>query len=185
LLPNALASQLVPGQEVLFTQTGGAGTAAASTYISHIGTPGASTTTIWGSGRLSSGGSSVVTVKTADSPGTTIQAITNLTLSGAAGSDATIDFGTSDTVVVTFRSAPIQSNNGSKLTITNWSGVAVTGGGAERLVFAGTPTDFSTVFSQSEVVFSGFTPGYKLVSGAGSYEVVPKLPDPGTVMTIR
>lgn len=124
-----------------------------------------------------------MTVDTDTWLGSTSQTLAGLTLSGGVDSVATIDFGTSGNVTLTISSAPVQLTDGSKLRIANWSGIPLLGGGSDRLLFLGSPTDFSSVFSQSEVEFDGYGQGYQLVSGTGLYEVV-AIPEPGIVGTM-
>ncbi len=177
-LPNEVADQLVVGQAMDFTKTGGAGTPATDVFI--IAMDRGDTTTVVSGNKRMSAGASTVTVDTTATTGTTSQTLAGLTLAGAAASNAIIDFGAGNTVTLTINSAPIQDNDGSILTIANWSGTPVTGGGTERLLFTGVTTDFSSVFDQSEVVFDGYGAGYALIADAGFYEVT-AIPEPGAV----
>jgi hypothetical protein len=67
---------------------------------------------------------------------------------------------------------------GAILQITNWNGTAITGGGTERLLFAGTTTDFTSLFAQSDVTFNGLA-GYDAVQFGGYYEIT-AVPEPAT-----
>lgn len=115
----------------------------------------------------------------AQSAGVTSQAFKGLTLGAASAVVSTIDFG-GDSVVLTFSSAPVQINDGSILSIANWSGDMVNGGGTDQLRFIGAPLDFSSVFAQSEVVFQGYGTGYAIIDFGGNYEVVP-IPEPAAL----
>ncbi len=107
----------------------------------------------------------------------TLQTLKSLTLSGSVGETATLDFGTSDNVILTVNAAPVQVNDGSLLAIANWNGTLTTGGGTEQLLFTGEPIDFTSVFSQSEVSFTGYGTGYSIIDNVGNYEVIP-VPEP-------
>lgn len=113
---------------------------------------------------------------------TTTQNVAGLTLGAGVGENATIDFGTSDNVTLIFNASPVQLNDGSTITFSNWSGNAGVGGGSDQLLFAGTTTDFSSVFDQSEVIFDGYGTGYALIDlGGGFYEVAAAaVPEPST-----
>lgn len=174
-LPNEVADQLVVGQAMNFTQTGGTGTPAPDVFIVAMDR-GATTTVVSGNRRMSTGGSSTVTLDTTATIATTNQTLAGLTLTGATATNATIDFGDSDNVKLLIDSAPLQTNDGSTITLANWSG-SLSGGGGDQWLFTGSPTDFTSVFSQSEVIFDGFGPGYNTIDLIGSYEVVP-VPEP-------
>ncbi len=177
LIPNASASQLVVGQTLTLSNVTGQDAthviASSPIFITAIDAPGASTTTVWINKRGGSNGSNLhATVDIAATDGTTSQTLKSLTLSGAIGENATIDFGTSGDVVLTILAAPLQVNDGSTLTIADWAGTAGVGGGTNQLIFAGITTDFSSVFDQSEIIFAGYGVGYQLIDYSGTYEVV-------------
>ena len=69
------------------------------------------------------------------------------------------------------------------LSIVDWNGIANLGNGPERLLFAGTTTDFTSLFNQADVSFSGFPAGYNAVQFSGFYEIVP-VPEPSSVATV-
>jgi len=112
--------------------------------------------------------------------GTTSQTLKGFTLAGAVASTSTIDFGITGGVVLTINSGPIQINDGSLLSIANWSGNVSIGGGSDQLLFIGNPIDFTSVFNQSEVSFLGFGTGYSIIDNVGNYEVV-AVPEPTTL----
>ena len=88
-----------------------------------------------------------------------------LTLSATS----TIDFGAgNNSNVIQF--AGVSGTPSGTLQITNWNGTAVTGGGSERLLFAGTASAFTSVFTPSMVTFNG-VPGYTAVQSSGYYEI--------------
>jgi autotransporter-associated beta strand protein len=179
-LSTANADLLSVGQPLIATQTGGSGTIAEGLFIVAIRDAGGGNSIIELNKRPGVGGVPIATIETIASVATTSQTLKSLTLSGPTSSISTIDFGTSDSVVLTINSAPIQDNDGSLLEIANWSGIEDVGGGAERLMFAGEPTDFSSVFDQSEVTFVGYSTGYKLIDGDAVYEVIP-IPEPASL----
>jgi autotransporter-associated beta strand protein len=90
---------------------------------------------------------------------------------------STIDFGAGATSVIEFAGVGTQTN-GTILQITNWNGVPGIGGGTERLLFAGTASDFTNIYSQNEVSFNGVT-GYNVTQFTGYYEVT-SVPEPST-----
>lgn len=122
----------------------------------------------------------LTSVSTANQTASTSQTIKSLTLAGGSDSTHYLDFGTSGNVTLTINAAPVQDNDGSKLKILNWAGTPLTGGGSDRLLFAGDPSDFTSVFSQDEVEFDGYAPGYVTIAGSGIYEVA-AIPEPGTL----
>jgi hypothetical protein len=65
---------------------------------------------------------------------------------------STINFGSGNTSIIEF-SALGTHTLGTILQITNWDGTPVTGGGTERLLFAGLATSFTTTYVQTEVSF--------------------------------
>ena len=113
----------------------------------------------------------------------TFQTLQSLTLSGAAGENATLDFGTSGDVVLTIGATPVQLIDGSTLTIANWDGIAGQSNVASnRLIVLGEdPQAFRDEFSQSEIIFADYSTGYELVDLGDSYEVVAAIPEPGSV----
>ena len=171
-LPNSVADRLTVGQGITMENA----TSSVASWIVALNR-GVTTTTVSVNQRTISGLTSISTV---NETATTSQTLSRLTLSGAADSVATLDFGASDNVVLTINAAPIQTNDGSRLNIVNWSGIPLVGGGAERLMFLGAPTDFSDILDQDEVIFDGYEPGYALIAGDGVYEVV-AIPEPGMI----
>src|SRR6185503_8322580 len=90
---------------------------------------------------------------------------------------STIDLGTSGNVVLTINTAALQTNDGSLLSIANWSGTVGAGGGSDQLLFLGEPIDFTSVFNQGEVSFLGYGTGYAIIDNLGNYEVI-AVPEP-------
>jgi hypothetical protein len=84
--------------------------------------------------------------------------------------------------VLTFN-AFAQTLDATTLTIENWNG-SLAGGGADQLIFAGDPLAFQAVFDQSEIIFSGYTPGYSIINGAGTFEVVAPVPEPASLSLV-
>jgi autotransporter-associated beta strand protein len=70
------------------------------------------------------------------------------------------------------------------LTINNWLGndAGGTDGTHDRLVFTGSPSAFTSIFSQAEVSFNGSS-GYAAIDFSGTYEIVP-VPEPATTALI-
>ena len=70
------------------------------------------------------------------------------------------------------------------LAINNWLGNDAGGsdGVHDRLVFTGSPSDFTSIFSQAEVSFNGSS-GYAAINFGGTYEIVP-VPEPATTALI-
>jgi autotransporter-associated beta strand protein len=70
------------------------------------------------------------------------------------------------------------------LTINNWLGRDAGGidGDHDRLVFTGSPSAFTSIFSQAEVSFNGSS-GYAAIDFSGTYEIVP-VPEPATTALI-
>jgi fibronectin-binding autotransporter adhesin len=94
---------------------------------------------------------------------------------------STIDFGTGTTSILEFAGLGTHTN-GAILRIINWDGVPVTGDGTERLLFAGTSTDFTNLYAQSDVTFNGAA-GYMVDQFSGFYEVT-AVPEPSTLTAI-
>src|SRR5207302_2939673 len=71
-------------------------------------------------------------------------------------SNSTIDFaiGTFSSVVQFAGVAAHTPIAGADLAITNWDGTIALGGGSERLLFAGSSTDFISNYDQSDVSFN-------------------------------
>ena len=67
---------------------------------------------------------------------------------------------------------------GAILQVINWNGTPNTGGGTERLLFAGTTTSFTSLYAQSDVLFDGLS-GYSAVQFSGYYEIA-AVPEPST-----
>lgn len=178
-VPNAVAEQLAVGQELVISDiVSGDGTPATGVFVVSKSDPGATTTDIYINKRPVSGGSafSVGTISATATEATTTQDVQSLTFSGANGENATIDFGDSNNVSLLINSSPIQLNDGSTVTLANWSG-SFSGSGADQWLFSGAPSEFSSVFDQSEIIFQGFGAGYNLIDFGGTYEVVP-VPEP-------
>lgn len=93
---------------------------------------------------------------------------------------STIDFGSSavQNNIVHFAGVGPHTLGGPDLLVIDWNGTALTGGGAERLLFSGLATDFTTQYAQSDVFFNGLM-GYSVVQFTGYYEVT-AIPEPGT-----
>ena len=92
--------------------------------------------------------------------------------------NSTIDFASGITNSVIQFGAVGPHTVGMILSITNWDGTAGSGGGPERLLFAGDPSAFSDQYSQTDVLFNN-TPGYTLVDFGDYYEVT-AVPEPTT-----
>jgi fibronectin-binding autotransporter adhesin len=93
---------------------------------------------------------------------------------------STINFGSGNTSIIEFTGLGTHTA-GAILQITNWDGTPVTGGGTERLLFAGLATSFTTMYLQTEVSFNGMT-GYAVDQFTGFYEVtaLAPVPEPST-----
>jgi autotransporter-associated beta strand protein len=94
---------------------------------------------------------------------------------------STIDFaiGTTSSII---QFAGLGTHTASTLLqVTNWNGTPATGGGTERLLFAGTTTSFTSLYGQSDVTFNGAA-GYDAVQFAGYYEIT-AVPEPATWLT--
>jgi autotransporter-associated beta strand protein len=91
-------------------------------------------------------------------------------------STSTINFGSTNTSVIQFAGVGTQTN-GQILQLINWNG-SVYGGSGDRLLFAGTVNQFTSLYDQSEVSFNGVT-GYNIYQYTGFYEVT-AVPEPGT-----
>jgi autotransporter-associated beta strand protein len=75
-----------------------------------------------------------------------------------------------------------QSVDGSILTIDGWSAAP---NGANQLRFNGVTSTFTALFTQAEVVFSGYGTGYRAHQFGGYYEVTPaSIPEPTTDILI-
>jgi len=92
--------------------------------------------------------------------------------------NSTIDFASGITNSVIQFGAVGPHTVGMILSITNWDGTAGSGGGPERLLFAGDPSAFSDQYSQTDVLFNN-TLGYTLVD-FGDYDEVTAVPEPAT-----
>ncbi|MEX0746195.1 MAG: autotransporter-associated beta strand repeat-containing protein [Phycisphaeraceae bacterium] len=171
-LANSVADRLTVGQGVTLETT----TDDHETWIVALNR-GDTTTTVSVNRRLPANLQSISTV---DEAATTSQTLKSLTLSGAADSSHYLDFGSSANLALTINSGPVQDNAGSKLMILNWAGNPVVGGGGDQFRFAGSPTDFSSVFAQGDVIFDGFGAGYELVENGSFYEVT-AIPEPGAI----
>jgi autotransporter-associated beta strand protein len=86
--------------------------------------------------------------------------------------NSTIDFGTGNSIIEFAGLGPHVPITGADLAILNWTGTGGTAGGTDQLLFAGTTTDFTSQFDQSDVSFNGVQ-GYNAIQIAlGYYEVV-------------
>jgi MYXO-CTERM domain-containing protein len=95
------------------------------------------------------------------------------------GANSTIDFAVGVTTSI-IQFAGLGSHAvGAILQITNWDGTPYTGGGAERLFFAGSTTDFTNSYSQADVMFNGVA-GYNAVQIAPGYYEITAVPEPTT-----
>jgi autotransporter-associated beta strand protein len=90
---------------------------------------------------------------------------------------STINFGSGNTSIIEFSGLGTHTA-GTILQITNWDGIAGTGGGTERLLFAGTASSFTSLYTQSDVSFNGVA-GYFTDQFSGFYEVT-AVPEPST-----
>lgn len=164
---SEIADQIVVGQELQVTRPD----ESVDTYYvtGKIGND------IYTDGRTGGG---AATLNTTATDATTTQNIQSMIFAGANGENATIDFGDSDNVDLIVNASPVQLNDGSTVTLANWSG-SLSGGGDDQWIFSGSPSEFSSVFDQSEIIFDGFGSGYSLIDFGGTYEVV-AVPEPGT-----
>ena len=90
---------------------------------------------------------------------------------------STIDFAVGVTTSV-IQFAGVGTHTASTiLQIINWDG-SLGGGGSEELLFAGTTTDFTSKFTQTEVSFNNVL-GYDAIQFSGFYEITP-VPEPST-----
>jgi len=109
-------------------------------------------------------------------------------LEGAAGTTgvgaltltatSTIDFAVGATSSIVQFSGLGTHTAGTLLQIANWNGIPNTGGGTERLLFAGATASFTSLYGQSDVTFNGAA-GYSAVQFAGYYEIT-AVPEPST-----
>lgn len=158
------------------SSTGATGTDASNTDLQISG----------GSVRLDASNQVANTTKTALSGGTlNLNGFSEGTAgSGGAGlgaltlsANSTINFGTGSTSILHFAGLGTHTT-GTVLQITNWSGVANTGGSGDRLLFTGSVSDFTSRYTQSDVSFNGLT-GYQAVEFGEFYEVT-AVPEPST-----
>ncbi len=109
------------------------------------------------------------------STGTRTAGIGALTLTA----NSTIDFGTGNSIIEFAGLGAHTAGTGPDLAILNWTGTLFTPGGTDQLLFAGTTTDFTSKFDQSDVSFNGID-GYTAIQiAAGYYEIV-AVPEPST-----
>lgn len=110
---------------------------------------------------------------------TSSETLGSLTLSA----NSTIDFGSGFGDQLTFTGVGTHTA-GSALSILNWSGIGSTLGisTSDRLIFNGTVTDFTNVYSQADVSFGGFGTGYRAISFNSNtqFEIV-AIPEPATI----
>jgi hypothetical protein len=89
--------------------------------------------------------------------------------------DSTLDFGTTNNVRLRFSTA---SWTGGTLTITNWTGVELTGNNPDQFLIGSGPVSPDLL---SHITFQGFAPGAIAFNrGGGLYEIVP-IPEPATI----
>jgi uncharacterized SAM-dependent methyltransferase len=75
---------------------------------------------------------------------------------------------------------------GSVLTITNWSGTALSAGTstADRLLFSGLDTaDFTNRYAQADISFNG-TPGYAAIQFDATHFELVAIPEPSSTALI-
>ena len=118
------------------------------------------------------GGTFVLGGKSEGAAGTTGIGLLTLTAT------STIDFSVGTTSSIVQFAGLGAHTAGTLLQITNWDGTPGTGGGAERLLFTGTTTDFTSLFGQNDVTFNGLA-GYDAVQFGGYYEIA-AVPEPTT-----
>lgn len=94
--------------------------------------------------------------------------------------NSTLDFGTTAGSSTVQFGGITQSVDNTILQITNWQGTPGTGGGSDRLLFAGTVSDFTSQFRQDEVSFNGVS-GYSAIQSTGYYEIT-AVPEPTTII---
>ncbi len=91
-----------------------------------------------------------------------------------------LDFGSGAGSVLHFHGVGMHTG-GAVLSILNFDGSG--NDGDDRLIFSGTASDFTSVFTQSDVSFDG-SPGYAAIQfDAGNYEIVP-VPEPASTALI-
>lgn len=115
--------------------------------------------------------------------GTTAMAFTHTqTLASLdLSANSAIDFGADAAAITLTFNGVTQSVDGSVLTIDNWNGDRVNGGGLSQLRFTGADSSvFTNLFTQSEVAFTGYGTGYGVKSFGTYYEIVP-VPEPAAV----
>ncbi len=186
---GAATSQVVTGAitQRVFTVAGGTANLAVGQLVDGVGSAGVAAGTYIL--RIEPDGVSISlsansttanpTIVTSATTGTTSQTLMKFDLAASS----TLDFGTTGGVFLTFANPPTQSGINTMLTIDNWSGNAVNGGGTDQLRFTGDPDapgSFADVFDTSNVTFTGFGTGYNIVDkfvSDGYYEVIP-VPEP-------
>ena len=97
---------------------------------------------------------------------------------------STLDFGaTGNANLIQFAGLGTQTD-GTVLQVVNWEGTAGSANGTDRLLFAGSATDFNNLYSQNEVSFNGGT-GYGVTQFGGFYEVfgITAVPEPSTYLS--
>jgi autotransporter-associated beta strand protein len=191
LVKTGNGTQVLAGNN---TYTGTTAISGGTLEINNAGTTGklggTSGITVNSGGTLLLSGSSSVTDRINDSATFTLNGGTFKTgglSEGAPGtngigalsltSTSTIDFGLTNTSVIQFAGVGTQTN-GQILQLINWNGNPDTGGTGDRLLFAGTYTQFTNQYTQNEVSFNGVS-GYNIYQFGGFYEVT-AVPEPGT-----
>lgn len=101
---------------------------------------------------------------------------------------STIDFG-GGIDQINFASF-LTRTGGATLSIMNWAGTAFeasplggTTGVDDRLIFGGNKNDFISQFSQADVTFNDWTPGYAAIDIPGGYEIV-AVPEPSSTILL-
>jgi fibronectin-binding autotransporter adhesin len=175
-LPAGATNGLTVGQALAETDTSGGYIKAGTYIVSIVGN------SIIINQATTNGATAGDTVTIASTAGSTSQSFKSLALTA----NSTLDFGnggSGNTTVIHFTGAI--ANNGSTLTIANWNGVPDTGNGTEQLLFTGADASaFTSQFSQDQVVFTGFAPGYTTIQEGANFEVVPStapVPEPASL----
>ena len=149
----------------VISSTGGAATSAATTDVQITGGTlqlGASNQIVNTATIGLSGGMLSLAGNSEGGAGTT--GVGALTLSATS----TLDFGAATgSNLIQFAGLGTHTG-GTILKVTNWEGAPGSANGTDRLLFAGTATDFTNAYTQSEVSFNG-TAGYGVLDFTGGY----------------
>ncbi|MDB6153422.1 MAG: hypothetical protein JWL90_1875 [Chthoniobacteraceae bacterium] len=97
----------------------------------------------------------------------------------ALNSNSTLDFGTGTGGQDLLFAGVGTHVAGTTLSILNWSGTGTTLGttASDRLLFSGNASEFTSAFTQNDVVFATFGSGYRAIPFTGGYEIV-AVPEP-------